>query len=283
MLQQLETGRPPLDRRRLLLWLLLGIAFLAPYMLLWFNFLIPKGLSFWWSYIPAAIAILFIARWLWPGRSLEKLGLAMSRRAMFGTVLLTVSFAILVRIITLAICESERIGFDTTSIPEFSWSTPFFQSLSEEIVFRALLLTWLAGLMRGRIRAVLFSSVLFAGAHWVFYLVYNGVFLSPATLTSLFVFSLVSGMLFFRCGHIGYSYALHLGWNLTQLGGNFYGVYNGQSFWLTEGQVFLLLEGSPVVVGLSLVLLLVTVWLWFRQPLRDTPVTRHQGQQELLT
>lgn len=268
-----EAAPPSLDRRRVLLWFLLGGAFLAPYILLWFNFLIPRGLSFWWSYILAAIAILLVARQLWPGQTLSKLGLTMSWRALLGTVLLTAGFAILVRGLTLAICRSQGIGFDTTSIPEHSWVTPFFQSLSEEIVFRALLLTWLASVMKGRVRAALLSSLIFSGAHWVFYFFYNGVFLTPATLISLFAFSLVTALLYLRFGHIGYSYALHLGWNLTQLEGNFYGVYQGQSFWLTEGQVFLLLEGSPQIVALSLVLLLISTWLWLRRPRQENGAT----------
>ena len=274
MIRQLQV------RRQLLLYLLLILVFFFPYMVLWLGNRIPFQLGlWWWSYIVSSVSIYLIGRQLWQKEVLYRLGLRMSWRTILGVLLLTIAFAIPVRILIFTIITAHNVGFDPESTAGIAWIFPFFQALNEEIVFRSLILTWLARF--GRMRAALLSSFLFAGAHWFFYWIYEGVSLPFTSLITLFAFAMTGALLFLRYHHIGYGYALHLGWNLTQVEGDFYGVANGKSFWLPEGTVFALLEGAPLVMLISLLILAITLWIWLRQPPQEKETAQSAESTEL--
>lgn len=227
-------------------------------------FLVPYNLDTWWKFFAASAAILVIGRWLWRGDALRVLGLAIPKRELVLSGILTVLFAILVRVLVLNVCTANHIVFDS-SMYHWGWKVnPMAQVLNEEMVFRALLLAGLVRLFRNPMLAATLSSVAFAAAHWVLYSAMNGISLPATTLTTLFAFGMASSLLFLRFGHIGYSYALHLGWNLTKLEGTFINQSVQPPHRLHEGEGFVLIEGAPIITALALVLFAVCLWLWYQ-------------------
>lgn len=227
-------------------------------------FLVPYNLDTWWKFFAASAAMLVIGRWLWREGTLRVLGLAIPKRELVISGILTVLFAILVRVLVLNVCTANHIVFDT-SMYHWGWKVnPIAQVLNEEIVFRALLLAGLVRFFRNPMLAATLSAVAFAAAHWVLYSTMNGISLPATTLTTLFAFGMASSLLFLRFGHIGYSCALHLGWNLTKLEGTFINESVQPPHWLHEGEGFVLIEGAPSITALSLVLFAICLWLWYR-------------------
>ena len=75
------------------------------------------------------------------------------------------------------------------------------------------------------------------------------------SIATLLAFSLATNLLFLKFGHIGYSFAIHAGWNLTRFGG----AYERAGVALTETDTIALIEGSLLALGASALLLLAVI------------------------
>lgn len=126
-----------------------------------------------------------------------------------------------------------------------------FQALNEEIVFRALLLGLLAQFVRPALMLSVAAAFVFAVAHFVLYRYSNPlhVALSPAALASLFLAGVGMNNLYLAFRHVGFSWALHAGWNVVWLPGAFRDAMTGET--LHEPQVFDRVLGSPAMVAMT--------------------------------
>jgi membrane protease YdiL (CAAX protease family) len=235
--------------------LLIGLLLIA--------FLLPYGLEAWWKFIPASVLIIWLMRALHPERYRSLLGIAMPLRAVAITLGLLAAVHLLSRLTIHEAAQAQHILYVPDGYP-LGWRfTHLFQALNEEMFFRALLL---GGLLRAWQRPAIVSILTAAGfslAHLAFYRLSDGTVLTGAVLTTLFAFGLASNWLFMRYGHIGFSYALHAGWNTVRFTADYFPM-NGQAA-IPEATTFNLIEGSAPVLALGLGVLALSAACLYRQ------------------
>jgi len=145
-----------------------------------------------------------------------------------------------------------------------------FQALNEEILFRALLIGLVIQLARpaGLISLILISfglALVFPAAHFLLYRYSNPMHLalSVGALATLFCAGVAMNNLYLAFRHIGFSWALHAGWNAAWLPATFYDAATGAI--LKEPQIFQRLLGAPAVVAsacaMAVLSLMCLVWL----------------------
>jgi membrane protease YdiL (CAAX protease family) len=140
-----------------------------------------------------------------------------------------------------------------------------FQTLNEEMVLRALLLTVLAHFMKVRFLVSIAVAGFFTSAHFVLYRFGSPqTSLSVQALTSLFLVGFAFNEFFLASGSIAVPWAIHLGWNLTRFGNDWIG--QGRNETLPQGTDFNLIEGNPWVVILAAVLALIAAAVRYRLP-----------------
>lgn len=168
-----------------------------------------------------------------------------------GTIFLTAAFH---RYIAHVI-DAAGIYFEdrfTLGNPELYLFT-LFQTLNEEIVAGALLLFSLRRKWPA-LPPVLLSTaaaLVFAGAHA---LLYRYLFLEHSTLqlsalASLFAVGVIRNNAILRFGHAGFSWMLHLAWNLVFFGGR-YAFTGGNE--CTQADLFNIIMGNSAFVAASL-------------------------------
>ena len=126
-----------------------------------------------------------------------------------------------------------------------------FQALNEEIVFRALLVGLLVHLVRRALVLSVAAAFVFAAAHFVLYRYSNPMHaaLSLAAMASLFFAGVAMNNLYLAFRHVGFSWALHAGWNVVWLPAAFRDARTGEA--LHEPQVFDRVLGSPAIVAIT--------------------------------
>ncbi len=212
------------------LWVTLGVGFLLPY----------SQINA-WNFIPAFGVILLCARSLRGESAREWLGIALSRSELARTLACSAGLAVTFRFAILRLAAEAGLRFDTSAWSPLLRTRPIFQVLNEEMLFRAVLLRELGRTGASAWKLSLGSALFFVISHLLFYWLKDGIWLQPLALWNLFVFSVACNSLFLHCGHIGYGYAIHVGWNLTRFGGDFF----RNSALLPEGAAFNALESSP--------------------------------------
>jgi membrane protease YdiL (CAAX protease family) len=234
------------------IFLLLLAAFIAPYSIGW-----NWG---WWKFMPSTLVIIGCARLVWPGSWRTYLGLrAKPGDFWFAVLIFSVVYVVggwlIGRILG-------RQGFVPGPVSEnLGWRyLAVFQALNEEMVLRALLLTWLSLHVSKQIVLCMVVAAVFALAHGVYYgLVAGEAVLSTAALLSLFLFGLAGNLIFLESGSIAGSYAIHVAWNINRFGLDWTAAATGLP--MPEGLGFSLVEGNALALGLALILVLAT-WGW---------------------
>ncbi len=212
--------------------------------------------------MPSTLVILGCARLVWPGSWRVKLGLR-ARRGDHGLepLIFAVVYVVGGRLIGRILGQegfvpgpvSENLGWRYLSV---------FQALNEEMVLRALVLTWLGRHVPKPIALCMVVAVVFALAHAVYYgLVAGDPALSTAALLSLFLFGFAGNLIFIESGSIATSYAIHAAWNINHFGQDWTAAASGLS--MPEGLGFNLVEGNASVLCLALILVIST-WRWSR-------------------
>lgn len=123
-----------------------------------------------------------------------------------------------------------------------------FQAFNEEIFFRALLIGLLIQFMPSASTVSLGVAFVFAAAHFALYRFSNPMHLalSSAALTTLFLAGVAMNNLYLAFRHIGFSWALHAGWNAVWLPAAIYDATTNAP--LREPQIFERVLGSPTIV-----------------------------------
>lgn len=226
-------------------------------------FALPYFATGWAKFIPATILILSLSIYRYGSEALNKLGLRIPPlQAPYIGILLLATYALSYFIGSL-IAEGQGLWVDRKAV-HLGWVLfPLFQALNEEMIFRGLLLRWFSGRM-DRLKASLLSALVFALAHAIFYPFTQGGALEAPALFSLFLMAMATNQLFFHFGHIGFSFAIHAGWNLFQYGGTRF-LDPLTNLPVTEAVLFNTVVGNPLVVLCSGALWLVTMGISLRR------------------
>lgn len=237
-----------------IIFLFMLAAFIAPYSIGW-----NWG---WWKFIPSTLAIVGCARLVWPGSWPAELGLRATRGDLgFAVLMFTLVYVVGAWLIGRILGQEGFVPGPVSESPGWKYLA-VFQALNEEMVLRALLLTWLTRhVSNGTALCVLVAAV-FALAHGVYYgLVADESVISTTALMSLFLFGFAGNFIFLESGSIATSYAIHVGWNINRFGQDWTAGTSG--FPMHEGLGFNLVEGNSRSLGLALILALAT-WGWKR-------------------
>lgn len=221
---------------------------------------IPYCTNAWWKFIPAIAGIMFIHRVQFhrlPNyrlRSTDYLAHLGLRTNWLQIIFAVAAFGFTCMIASLIIpslLDSSGIVLVRSPGWHLGWQLmPLTQSFAEELVLRALLLNTTLLVVNQRQYVALLTACLFSFWHFVFFPIAQGVWLTPATLLTLFLFGYGSNLIFLRHKTIAIPFALHAGWNLVKFGGEYFDK-TGQSP-IAEGLAFNAVEGSTSVLGLAL-------------------------------
>ena len=240
--------------RRVSIGLAAPVVFLVPYTLGW-------GWG-WWKFASAGAGILLLWRWASPKTFAADLGLRMRRRDFALALMALVIVGIGASRLIPGILRHHGYTRGPTALAWMALAIPF-QTLNEEMVLRALLLTALVRILRPHFLLSVVVAGVFAVLHFALY--YFGpphTALSGQALTTLVLVGFALNELFLATSSIAVPWAIHLGWNLTRYGSDWIGQSSSGS--LEQGLDFSLIEGNPWVMLLALALALAASATRFR-------------------
>ena len=224
-------------------------------------------LDTWWQFFPSTFLMLGISYLFFPKKWKTYLGISVTlKEYVFAFVLCLFSFAVFHILIKTSLPNEYTIGWNK-HWGYFSFVNNLFQSLNEELLFRALFLNFLLYLGIKEWKVIIIPSVIFSFLHWLMY-AYNlmpesrGV-LDYSALCTLLLFGLITGMLFLKKRNILLPWALHAAWNFNRFSLGVIRIDSPEER-LPEYISFNLLEGSDLICFLAAFLTIMT-WVWYRK------------------
>ena len=150
-----------------------------------------------------------------------------------------------------------------------------FQAFNEEILFRALLISLFIQLVPSMPVISLGTAFLFAAAHFLLYRLGTlHMALSITALATLFLAGLAWNNLYLAFRHIGFSWALHAGWNVVWLPATIYDAATNER--LREPQVFDRVLGSPTIVATACAMAALSFVLLARRPITSAAIPSNE-------
>jgi len=224
-----------------------------------------------WLSILGTILILLFARLCWSEGWYIKIGFKLKSAEVILATLLFILTAILSYIIINYVAIQNNISFKPYFV-EFSTSINYLhtlsQTLNEELILGALLLFSLRSLLKKMpIIALSFVvAILFPVFHILFYSYFitsfNRGVLNIITTFPLLLVGIARNNFILCSNHIGYSWAIHLGWNTVFFGGRYVKV-GGQL--INEPERFNIFLGSQLVLVFSFIIVLITMYIYKRK------------------
>jgi CAAX prenyl protease-like protein len=224
-------------------------------------FFVPYSIGWDWPWCKfgiSSLGIVVLWRWARPSSFAVDLGIRLRIADLaLGSLAVLVTGVIASYVIPEVL---RRNGYEAGphSDPLWRYFAVPFQTLNEEMVLRALLLTTLAKIVNVRLGASFAVAVMFAALHFVLY--WWGpphTALCLQALTTLLLVALAFNEFFLATGSIAIPYGIHLGWNLTRFGNDW--IAQGSKGRLPQGVDFNLLEGNLMVVTFAVILAVVAV------------------------
>ena len=222
----------------------------------------------WWAFILVTAAILAVLRLL--------LGPQWARYAGLG--LSPVQALVVVAAFALSATGSgallrhvyELTGLRAAAPPIEGQIGFLFQAFNEEIFFRALMVGLLIQCIPSQVAVSLGLAFLFPAAHFLLYRFSNPmhVALSVSALATLFLAGVAMNNLYLAFRHIGFSWALHAGWNVVWLPAAIYDAATGRQ--LREPQIFDRVLGSSIIVSAACLIAVLSFVLLARHLHRDS-------------
>jgi len=235
-----------------------------------------------WTALAGSILIVLLMRAACPRDWRDWLGLRLERKAAACTGLLLAlclggSWALIARI-------AGTSGLEFIPYASRPHLSPYYlhtlgQTLNEELVLGALLLFALRRFLRlPPLGIAVGAGALFSLLHLAFYGGFlpwighaNGGMISGSALLTLFAVGVARNALILGAGHIGYAWALHLGWNAVFLGGTF--VRPDALTPFSEPDRFNTFLGAPPALAASLLLAAGVLWWYGRKTRAQTQLT----------
>lgn len=233
----------PRFKRRVLFVLLIASYLLFSY----------YALGGWWNSAAGFFLILFFAWLLWGKDFSDRTGIRINLRQAILSILAAILIVTFSYFIIHHFAEENNIALKAGEWKDYFHEV--FYILNEEIVLGAIILFWLT--RERKITPVVSCAMLalfFAIVHFIFYKwIFNdrGI-IGIVTVTTLFMIGFLRNSLILISGHIGYSWALHIGWMSVMFGTFHYYKFNGER--LTEPSRFNLYLGSPEMLILAALL-----------------------------
>jgi len=223
----------------------------------------------WWAFILAAAVIVAALRLLLGRQWAHYAGLDMPPAHAASAI---AAFALIAAASTILLHHSyEAAGLRATPPGIEDQAGFLFQALNEEIFFRALMIGLFVQIVPSMSAVSLGTAFLFAAAHFLLYRFSNPMHLalSMAALATLFFAGVAMNNLYLAFRHIGFSWALHAGWNVVWLPATFHdAATNGL---LREPQVFDRVLGSPAIVAAACAMAILSFVLLVRRPAAGAP------------
>jgi len=233
-------------------------------------FLIPYTLGWswgWWKFGGSSLAIVLLWRWAKPGGFATDLGIRLRRVDVCLGVLSLLAVGIIASYLIPGVLRQHGYVAAPHSSPVWKYLAVPFQTLNEEMVLRAMLLTALAHIVKVRLATSISVAACFVVLHLVLYRWGPPhAALSIQSLTTLLLAGLAFNEFFLATSSIAIPYGIHLGWNLTRFGNDWIG--QGPPYSLQEGVDFNLIEGNCRVIALAAVLALIALSARFRPSAR---------------
>ena len=203
----------------------------------------------WWAFVLVTAAILAAMRLLFGPDWREAAGLRMSAAEAVLAVMAFLAIAAASRMLLHHVYQGAGVRADAPGIKEQAGF--LFQAFNEEIFFRALLIGLVIQYVRPAVLVSLGLALVFAGAHFLLYRYSNPMHLalSPMALATLFLAGVAMNNLYLAFRHIGFSWALHAGWNMVWLPASFHDAASGAP--LYEPQIFDRVLGAPIMAGVA--------------------------------
>lgn len=203
----------------------------------------------WWAFILVTVAILVVLRLLFGTPWTECAGLKLPLAQAFATVAAFLVIAMGSGLLLAIVYQAAGLRAAAPGLmAQFGF---LFQAFNEEILFRALLIGFILQYTRSVFLVSLGLAILFSATHFLMYRVTNPMHLalSFSALATLFLAGVAMNNLYLVFRHIGFSWALHAGWNVVWLPATIYDVSTGQL--LYEPQIFDRVLGSPLMVAVA--------------------------------
>jgi len=225
------------------------------------------ALGGWWNSFAGFLLILLFARMLWKGEYLKRTGLGMN----LPGFIFSVSAALLIICLSYLIIHYMAVN-SGIRMQAGNWRDYFhevFYILNEEIVLGAIILFYLT---RTRNLNPVISCICLAGffavIHFIFYkwIFDDRGIISLLTLATLFFIGFLRNSLIIIAGHIGYSWALHLGWMTVMFGTLHSYTISGER--LSELSRFNLYLGSAEMLTLAALLASVGLFLMVKKKIK---------------
>ncbi len=218
----------------------------------------------WWQFIPSTLLILGFTCLFFPGNWKKYLGIDFPLQEFFGAALLCCLFSLISYFVIQHSLSSEyTLGWNPDGWGFLLFVNNLFQSLNEELIFRALLINLLLYWGVKQWKIIVFPALFFSLLHWVFYRFNvsseNQGSLSFSALCSLFFFGLSVGLIFLKSKKVLIPWALHAAWNFNRF--RIIKV-EAPSERINEALTFNVIEGSLGVVVLSFVLLVICYFFY---------------------
>ena len=246
------------EQSRARLTALLVVAALMPWPLL-------LGQNNWWAFILATAAIVAALRLvLGP----EWTSIAGLKLALAHVVIAVVAFAAIAAGSALLLHQVYAAAGLRANAPGLESQIGFlFQAFNEEIFFRALMIGFVLQYARSALAISLGLAFLFATAHFLMYRFTNPMHLalSLPALATLLLAGVAMNNLYLAFRHIGFSWALHAGWNVVWLPAAIYDAATGKQ--LYEPQIFDRVLGSPTMVAAAFAVAALSFGFLARRPL----------------
>jgi len=217
----------------------------------------------WWAFVLVSAAIVGALRLLLGRHWTNYAGLKLPPT---HALLVVMTFAVVAagsKMLLHHVYETAGLRANTLSIEE---QTGFlFQAFNEEILFRALLIGFIFQYVRSAPLISLGVAFLFAASHFLLYRFGTlHMALSITALATLFLAGVAMNNLYLAFRHIGFSWAIHAGWNIVWLPAAFYDASTNER--LYEPQVFDRVLGSPAIVAVAGATTILSFVLLARRP-----------------
>lgn len=198
-----------------------------------------------WKYALASFGILFLFQKFYPESFRQKLGLNFTTKQFPKAILLCVVLACLIEAGIQQLLALGEIKKESAFILSFWFLQPFFQSLNEEMLLRALFLDWIPSRYKNVIMAAVFSILHFIFCYFLF-----DTQMAVLAGVSLFLATYAMNLVYFETGSILFTWAIHLGINFSFFGGKY---LDSSGRVLNDAEKFNLIYGHPWVVSTALV------------------------------
>ena len=200
----------------------------------------------WWAFILVAGTLVVVLRLVIGQQWTKYAGLALSRKQAVLAAIVFAMVAIGSRLLLPLVYEAAALKVKAPAIEDQMGF--MFQAFNEEILFRALMIGFILQYVRSTYLISLGLALIFAAAHFLLYRFGTlQMALSMPALATLFLAGVAMNYLYLAFRHIGFSWALHAGWNMVWLPATFYdATTNGR---LREPEIFDRVLGTPAIVA----------------------------------